>query len=210
MHRMKTFLLVLLGIVLSPIGNAQPVKVTVVPVESISDFKAWLGEPMLPARAGSVSSYPGRLDRLPLGRETLLPIVVTGLPVPVPQEMHLVADVEILGADGRSFAASPRCCDVTVHRGSLVGAVLLDRWAIVQPEGSGGSYTVRVSLTDGQQTWTTNETLPYGDADVPGFAHEAPRLRMTMPPPEKQLGSDKRGCLALGTPAEVIKCTEKK
>jgi hypothetical protein len=125
-----------------------------------------------------------------------------------------VADVEILGTDGRSIGTSPRCCEATLARGSNARAVLLDSTVIVEPETghAKGSYTVRVSVTDGAQTWTTTQVLPYGaPLDVPG-SHEAPRLRQNVPASEAQPGGpgDKRGCLSLPTPSEVIKCSERK
>ena len=208
-----TFLLAL-GIALSPIGYAQPVKVSVIAVESTDDFKSWLGKPIDPARAASVAAYPGRLSQLPFGRKTQLPILVTGLPSPAAQEMRLVADVEILGTDGRSLGASPRCCQATIARGSNERAVLLPSTVIVEPEAGNrkGSYTVRVSVTDGTQTWTTSEVLPYGETDLPVSASEAPRLRMNVPPGQAEGGGpgDRRDCLSLPTPAEVIKCSERK
>ena len=211
---MKTncFLLAL-GLALSTIGYAQPIKVGVVAVESVDDFKSWLGKPVNQARAASPAAYPGRLTQLPFGRKTELPIVVTGLPSPAPQEMRLVADVEILGTDGRSLGTSAGCCQATIARGSTEGAVLLTSWANVEPEAGHrkGSYTVRVSVTDGAQRWTASEVLPYGESEGPG-SHEAPRLRMNVPPAQTEGGGpgDKRDCLSLPTPAEVIKCSERK
>ena len=128
--------------------------------------------------------------------------------------MRLVADVEILGSDGRSLGTSPRCCQATIARGSNEGAVLLTSTVNVEPETGHrrGSYTVRVSVTDGTQTWTASEVLPYGETDGPGAAHEAPRLRMNVPPGQSDSGGpgDKRDCLGLPTPAEVIRCSERK
>jgi hypothetical protein len=149
-----------------------------------------------------------------VGRKVQLPIVVSGLTPPAAQETRYVADVEILGTDGKSLGTSPRCCEAIVPRGSNARAVLLDSTVIVEPEKghARGSYTVRVAVTDGSQTWSTTEVLPYGDAtDLPG-SHEAPRLRQNLPPPEAQPGGpgDKRDCLSLPTPAEVIRCSEKK
>lgn len=210
---MKAPLLFALAIALSPIGYTQPVKVTVVAVESLDDFKAWLGKPIDAGRAASATSYPGRLTQLPFGRKTPLPVLVT-LPAPAPQAMRLVADVEILGTDGKSLGAWPQCCRATVARGAKQGAVLLDSTVLVEPEAGHrkGSYTVRVSVTDGTQRWTASEMLPYGDTDMPGAAHEAPRLRMNVPPGQLEGGGpgDKRDCLSLPTPAEVIRCSERR
>jgi hypothetical protein len=213
MDRVTYLLLLVLGLALSPIGYAQPVKVSVVAVESLDDFKAWLGKPIDPVRAGSVAAYPGRLSQLPYGKKTPLPVLVTGLPPLASQATRLVADVEIMGTDGRSLGAWPQCCRATVARDSKQTAVLLDSTVIVEPEAGHrkGSYTVRVSVTDGTQTWTASEVLPYGETDVPG-THEAPRLRMNVPPAQSEGGGpgDKRDCLSLPTPAEVIRCSEKK
>lgn len=200
--------------VLSPISYAQPVKVSVVAVESFEDFGRWLGKPIDVARAASPGAYPGSLKHLSIGKKTHFPIIVTGLPSPAPQEIRLVADVEILGSDGRSIGNSPRCCQATLTRGSKSDAALLTSAVIVEPEPgrSRGSYTVRVSVTDGAQTWTTSEVLPSVETDMPGTANEAPRLRMNLPPAEVQGGGpgDKRDCLSRPTPSEVIRCSEKK
>lgn len=212
MLRMKTsFLLFVIGLALSPFSYAQPVKVSVIAVESLDDFKRWLGKPVDAGRAAS-AAYPGRLTLLPVGQKTQLPILVTGLPSPAPLEMRLVADVEIFGTDGRSLGISTKCCEATVARGSMENAVLLTSAVVVEPDGQKGTYTVRVSVTDGMQTWKASEVLPYGVTDMPGSANEAPKLRMNVPPAQAEPGGpgDKRNCLSLPTPAEVIKCSEKK
>jgi hypothetical protein len=128
--------------------------------------------------------------------------------------MSLVADVEIRGTDGKSMGTSPRCCTAHIKQGSKDSAVLLTSTVEIEPEaGRQGRYTVHVSVTDGAKTWTASEVLPYGGgADLPGSANEAPRLRMNVPPAQLEGGGpgDKRDCLSLPTPAEVIKCSEKK
>lgn len=208
---MKAHLLLAL-LALSPLGYAQ--KVTVVPVESAADLGAWLGKPINASRAADATTYPGTLKLLPVGRKTQLPIVVTGLPSPAPTSMRLIADVEILGSDGRSLGTSAKCCEATIAKGATGGAALLNSWVIVEPEPGrrGGSYTVRVSVTDGTDTWKASQVLPYGDIDAPGVANEIPRLRMNVPPSQQEPGGpgDKRDCLSLPTPAEVIKCSEQK
>jgi hypothetical protein len=213
MNANRLFLCVL-ALVLSPFGYAQPVKVSVVAVESFEDFGRWLGKPINPSRAASPAAYPGTLRLIPVGRKTQLPILVTGLPSPAPQPMQLVADVEVLGTDGRSLGVSPRCCKAAIAKGAVGGAALLTSTVIVEPESGirNGSYTVRVSVTDGAQTWTASEVLPYGETDVPGTANEAPRLRMNVPPAQMESGGpgDKRDCLGLPTPSEVIRCSERK
>ena len=211
---MKTCLLFVLALAVSPIGYAQPVKVTVIAVESLDDFTRWLGKPVDSARAASAAAYPGRIGHLPYGKKTQLPILVMGLTSPAAQEMQLVADVEILGTDGRSLGTSRRCCTATIAKGSNERAALLASAVIVEPESGHkkGSYTVKVSVTDGTQTWTASEMLPYGETDMPGSSTEAPRLRMNVPPDKAEPGApgDKRDCLSMPTPAEVIKCSERK
>ena len=129
--------------------------------------------------------------------------------------MQLVADVEIVGTDGRPLGTSPACCHARIPRGSTESAVLLGSTVGVEPESGRqkGSYTVRVSVTDGTQTWSASEVLSYGGpADIPGSHEAAPRLRMNVPPSQAEPGGpgDKRDCLTLPTPAEVIKCSERK
>lgn len=213
MDAMKTtWFLLFFGLALSPIGYAQSLKVNVIAVESVDDFKTWLGEPVDVSRAES-AAYPGRVLQLPFGRKTQLPILVTGLPSPAPQEMRLVADVEILGTDGRSLGTSPQCCQATVAKGSNARAVLLASTVAIEPESGHrkGNYTVRVTVTDGVQKWTANELLPYAESAMPGTANEALRLRMNVPPDKGEgAAGDKRDCLSLPTPAEVIRCSEQK
>jgi len=219
---MRTHSLLCLLLTASPIAYSQSVKVTVVPVESAADLGAWLGKPINPSRADSPLAYPGTLKTLPVGQKTQLPVVVTGLPSPAPQDIRLVADVEIRGSDGRSLGTSAKCCEATIRKDASGGAALLGSWVIVEPDPGRprGSYTVRVSVTDGTQTWTTSQVLPYGEANMPGIANEAPRsvsdipphLRQNVPASKEEPGgtNDKRDCLSLPTPAEVIKCSEKK
>jgi hypothetical protein len=127
--------------------------------------------------------------------------------------MRLVADVEVLGTDGKSLGMSPGCCEATIARGSTDRAVIFNSNVIIEPEAGHrrGNYTVRVSVTDGTQRWTASELLPYGDTEMPG-SHEIPRLKMNVPPAQQEPGGpgDKRDCLGLPTPAEVIKCAEPK
>src|SRR5438128_1744284 len=125
MGRMKAHLLLAFALALSPIGYAQPVKVRVVAVESVDDFKRWLGSPIDAARAAAPEAYPGRLAQLPPGTRAQLPILVTGLVPPAAQETRFVADVEILGTDGRSLGKSPQCCQATIAKGSTESALLL-------------------------------------------------------------------------------------
>ena len=204
-----TRLLPVLLLALSPFSYAQPVKVTVVPVESADDFRTWLGKPVIAQRAASPATYPGMLKLIPFGRKTQLPILITGLPL-FPGDTKLVADVEILDANGRSLGSSPKCCQAVVKMGTA--AVLLNEAVIVEPESTkrAGSYTVNVSVTDGLETWKAREVLPFGETDLPGAASEAPRLRMNVPPGATEGPGDRRDCLSLPTPAEVIKCSEKK
>ena len=212
MHTHRLFW-ALVFVALSPIAQAQAVKVSVVAVESLEDLKRWLGTPVNPERAASPDTFPGNLKVIPVGRKTQLPILVSGLPSPAQIGRELVADVEILGTDGRSLGRSPKCCKATIARGSETGAALLDSAVIVEPESSRskGSYTVKVTVTDGWETWTASQVLPYGD-EAPFPANDALRLRMNVPPNQAEPGSagDKRDCLSLPTPAEVIKCSEAK
>ena len=204
-----TFVLPVLLLALSPFGYAQPVKVTVVPVESAEDFRTWLGKPVIAQRAAAPATYPGTLKLMPFGKKTQLPILVTGLPL-FPGATRLVADVEILDANGRSLGASPKCCQAVVQQGTA--AVLLNEAVVVEPESTkrAGSYTVNVSVTDGLETWKAREVLPFGETDVPSAASEAPKLRMNVPPGAAESTGDRRDCLSLPTPAEVIKCSEKR
>ena len=77
-----------------------------------------------------------------------------------------------------------------------------------QPEAgrSKGSYTVRVAGA-GRDRRGRQRLLRYGESDGPGYVNEAPRLSMNVPPGRGEAGKpgDRRDCLSLPTPAEVIK-----
>ena len=50
MSRAATFALLALALAIPTLAGAQPVKVTVLAVESVEDFRHWLGKPVDAAR----------------------------------------------------------------------------------------------------------------------------------------------------------------
>ena len=129
--------------------------------------------------------------------------------------MKLVADVEFFGPDGKSIGAMRQCCQFTItNRPDYRTAMLAPTLNLeLGPGDANGAYTVRVSVTDGSQVVNASETLQFteGKPATPQApaSTAAPRLRMDTPAKNPGRDLDKRDCLALPTPSEVIKCTER-
>jgi hypothetical protein len=199
----------------------QPgMKVNVLIVESVEDFQRWLQQEMALANEQTASRrvYPPNLKEIPAGKKAHFPILVGGLHPPEQGVVTLVADVEFFGPDGKSLVAARQCCRYTItNRPDIRSAMLGPTMNLQLDSGdANGAYVVRVSVTDGSQTATASETFqfaagkPAAPAQAPAST-AAPRLRMGTPP-AKNPGRDvdKRDCLALPTPTEVIKCTQQK
>ena len=202
------------------IAQQPHMKVDVLAVESVEDFQRWLQKAMDAAREQMPASqeiYPPSLKDVPAGKKVHFPILVGGLRPPEQGVVTLVADVEFFGPDGKSIGAARQCCRFTITnrpdiRTAMLGPTTSLEW---EPNDKKGAYTVRVSVTDGSQTATSSATIQLvgGDSATPRQAPAptaAPRLLMDAPAKNPGRDVDKRDCLALPTPAEVIKCTEQK
>lgn len=197
------------------IAQQPSMKVNVVIVESVEAFQRWLQQE---AAAPTGRIYPPSLKEIPAGKKVHFPILVGGLRPPEQGVMTLVADVEFFGPDGKSLFAARQCCKYTAtNRPDIRTAMLGPTMNLELDSGdTKGAYTVRVSVTDGSQQMATSETFQFaaGKSGAPSPAPAsttAPKLRMGAPP-AKNPGRDvdKRDCLALPTPSEVIKCTQQK
>jgi hypothetical protein len=195
------------------VAQQAGMKVDVLIVESVEDFQRWLQQE--PAPQGP---YPPRLKEVPASKKIHFPILVRGLRPPDQGVLTLVADVEFFGPDGKSLFAAPKCCRFKITNRPDIRTAMLGGtpYFELDPGNPQGPYTVRVSVTDGSQQAATSETFLFaaGGSAVPEPAPAttaAPRLRMGTPP-AKNPGRDvdKRDCLALPTPAEIIKCTGEK
>jgi len=128
-----------------------------------------------------------------------------------------VADLEILGPDGKTLNTMRACCSATITNRPDWRTVLLDNTPNLEFDSSDkeGIYTVRVSVTDGTQTLKSSETFHF-PASKPSSARApapttAPAPRGNVQPARNPDGdTDKRDCLDLPTPAEVIKCAGRK
>ena len=179
-------------------------------VGSVDDFKRWSQQVPVPQEA-----YPSSLKEVSAGRKVEFPILVSGLSPPQLGTIVVVADMEFFAPDGKSLFAAPQCCRHTItNRPDVVSVVLGNTASLVLEAGDmGGAYTVRVSVTDGAQTVTTSETFQFagGKPGARAPASEVPTLQMGTPPAKNPgRDMDKRDCLTLATPEEVIKCTERK
>jgi hypothetical protein len=180
-------------------------------VESLEDFQLWLERKPAPDEV-----YP-HLHDMVVGKKVHFPILATGLRPPERGEMKLVADVEFVGPDGKVIVSMQACCSYTITNRPDIRTVMLGPTPGLTPEArdTKGIYTIRVAISDGAQTATASEQLRLGAAQpAPAAAAPptaAPRLNQGSVPAKNPGGNpDKRDCLGLPTPAEVIKCTEKK
>jgi hypothetical protein len=175
-------------------------------VESPADAQAWI-DTSAAERAGD----SGRLRQIPTGLKIHFPIVVTG--IPAGRALRLDADIEFLGPQGQVLWSRKSCCGKTVRDTDAATAVALETVASAQfePNDSAGTYSIRAVVTDGQRSATAVETFRFGEANAAGAKPRGVRLQMAEPP-KKNPGVDRdvRDCLALPTPGEVIKCTERK
>jgi len=198
----------------------------VVAVESLADFERWAEQK--PAPQGD---YPRSLREIPVGKPVHFPIVVSGLQ-PGPADLDLVADIEFFAPSGKSLGILQKCCRFFAPAGAEVHTAVLGNAAtlVFGENDMKGIYSARVSVTDGPRSADARQdfrfagppvaaTPPAGPAPAarapapaePSSAAEAPKLRMGTPPAKNPgRDADKRDCLSLPTPAEIIKCAERK
>lgn len=194
------------------IAQQSGMRAQVFVVDSVDDFKRWTQQ--VPAPQGP---YPSSLKEVSAGRKVEFPVLVRGLAPPQQGTLVVVADMEFFAPDGKSVFAAPQCCRHTITNRPDIASVVLGNTAtlVLEPGDMGGAYTVRVSVTDGAQTVTTSETFQFAGgkpaAPGPAPASAVPTLQMGTPPAKNPgRDMDKRDCLSLPTPAEVIRCTERK
>lgn len=199
------------------IAQQPGMKVNVLIVESIEDFQGWLKQAItaLEQKAPPPAPYPPSLKEVPAGKKVYFPILVGGLRPPAQGVVKLVADVEFFGPGGKSIQAAPQCCQFTITNRPDFLTVMLGPTVNLELERGDlkGAYTVRVSVTDGSQVVSASETFQLVEgksaASPQPPASTAPRLRMDAPAKNPGRDLDKRDCLALPTPSEIIKCTER-
>jgi hypothetical protein len=207
---LRTFASLLLLAWLVP-ARAQDLQVKVMAVDSLEDFQAWMQQK--PPPRGIYKT----LREVTVGRKVHFPIVVTGFRAPEKGVLRVVADIEFVGPGGKSLAVMKECCSFTITDRPDV------RWAVLGPTpnlelDAGdklGTYTIRATVTDGTRSVTTASDVrlvsPAAAAQPQPATMPPPAPRLQMAPAAKNPGrdTDKRDCLSLPTPAEVIKCTEK-
>jgi hypothetical protein len=196
-------------LLVSTLGHSQEaLRAKVLAVDSIRDFELWME-----SRPAPDASYPS-IVQATVGRQVHFPIVATGLRPPERGEMKVVADVEFVGPDGKTLAQMKACCTFTVTNRPDIRTVLLGPTPslVLEARDKKGIYSVKVSVTDGVQVAIAKTELSLGATHPPSTPSvDAPRLNQGTPPAKNPGGDpDKRDCLSLPTPAEVIKCTEKK
>jgi len=205
------------GLLAATCAHAQPSppEVIVAPVESMDDFVAWVKT--------SSGTFP-RLGEAVPGKKVWFPIVVSGLHPPAHGELRLVADMELVGPDGKSLAAMPRCCSYTIAdrpdiRTALLAPAMNVEFDRREPKGV---YTVRASVSDGTTVIKASNTfrlggpaepvLPGRSLLLPSAKEEAgEKMPVDVPPGPKRTfrHADRSDCLDLPTREDVIRCAEK-
>ena len=202
-------------------AQQSPLRAQIMIVESLPDFERW-------AQSNPSRPYSRHLVEVPVGRPVHFPIVVN-VNKAAAGDLNLVADIEFFAPNGTSLGALKQCCRFNANAGTEVQMAVLGNAAtlVFGANDVRGTYSVAVTVTDGTQTVTTRESIRFpGPAEMPSAAAEAPKLRaeppkpkpraetpkLRMNAPDKNPGNDgdKRDCLALPTPAEVIKCAERR
>jgi hypothetical protein len=178
-------------------------------IGSVEELHGWIDKP--PAERGGDS---GRLRSIPAGKKVFLPIVVSDLMPPEKGELRLTADIEFRGPDGKLIWDKKRCCTAVLRDRPDARTVSLGPAADVEMDASDppGLYTVRVTVTDGKRSSTATEAFRLERGAAPlKLKPSGPVLNMgdaPRKPPSRD--RDVRECLGLATPAEVIKCAERK
>ena len=190
----------------------QPgMRARVMMVESLPDFERW-------AQSSPSQPYSRNLTEVPVGKPVHFPIVVNTVKPPS-GDLSLVADIEFFAPNGASLGVLKQCCRFTANAGTQVQVAVLGNAAtlVFGANDVRGTYSVVATVTDGAQTVTARESIRFPGPDMPSASAEAPKLRAETPKlrmntPEKNPGkdADKRDCLSLPTPAEVIKCAERR
>jgi hypothetical protein len=197
-------------------------------MEKPEELRKWMNRK--PADRGGDS---GRLRTVHAGKKIFFPIIATGVEAPgAGKTAQIFADLELLAPTGKVVANVKKCCSAVI-RGVTDTDTAFSLGPVVdvelEPDDPTGTYTVKARVTDGTQTVAATETFQYDGpaanaapspaASKPEAATEpaaksavAPASRDIAPQAPRKApskGRDVSHCLALPTPAEVIKCTEK-
>ena len=213
MTRRSPWLLALALAVSASTALAQQPAMKIFVAESSDAFQDWL---RTAAATGTTGTYPPSLKEVPEGGRIHFPIVVSGLRPPATGVVELVADVEFVAPDGATKVMAKQCCRFTIANQPEVRTVMLGPTMNTKLLATDmpGVYTVRATVTGGPEVLVASETFRYlggtPAASTVTAPAAAPRLNMTLPAKNPGNDSDKRDCLALPTPTEVIKCTERK
>lgn len=212
------------GLALAACANAafaqgKEWKAQVLIIGSVEELTAWIEKQ--PAERGGDA---GRLRQIPAGKKVFFPIVASEVQAPAGGEMRLTADIAFFAPDGKMIWEKKRCCTATIANRPDVRTVSLGPAADMTLESGDaqGLYTVRATITDGQRASTATETFSYvrpaaspstpaASPRAPASSPRVPMLNQREPAPRPaRADTDKRDCLSLPTPAEVIRCAEKK
>lgn len=193
-------------------AQTEAMHVVAMPIASMEDFKQWVAQK--PAPKGV---FP-RLKVATAGKKVSFPIMVSGLHPPEHGELKLVGDLEILTPDGKVAFSARECCRFTItdhpdFRSAVLGPVIDMTFDPGDPKGT---YTVRVSVSDGTRTATGTDHFSFGGASSTA---SAPRAMDATPsatpagdaqPPRTFPHKDRTECLDRPTNREIIRCAEGK
>ena len=195
---------------LAPKGADQPLQAHILIVNSRAAIAKWVQAPP-GERGGDV----GRLRTVAKGTKIYLPIIATGFKPAESGRLNLAAELEVVSSDGKASALK-KCCSAIRGDPRSPGVAVLSPVIemIFNTDDPPGTYTARVTVTDGTSSATASETfLVQAGAAA---AKEPAQQSETNPPPApagagnpSRTDKDARDCLNLSNNTEIIKCSEK-
>lgn len=211
----KTLMILMLAatsIAVNAGAQTEAMRADAMPIASVEDFTRWVQQKPVPKGV-----FP-RLKVATAGKKVSFPILVSGLHPPEHGTVNLVGDLEILTPDGKVAFSGKQCCRFTItdhpdFKSAVLGPVID---MTLDPGDPKGTYTVRVSVTDGTRTATGSDTFQYGAASAPKISAMAKDAMpgaapaADAPAPRTFPHKDRTECLDRPTNREIIRCAEGK
>ena len=195
---------------LAPKGADQALRAHILIVNSRAAIAKWVQAPP-GERGGDI----GRLRTIAKGMKIYLPIIATGFKPAESGKLDLAAVLEIVAPDGKATAVKQCCSAIRADLRSPGVAVLnpvIDM--IFETDDPPGTYTARVTVTDGASAATASEAFLV-QAGAAATKEPAQQSETNPTPAPAGAGSpsrtdkDARDCLGLPNNPEIIKCSEK-
>jgi hypothetical protein len=195
---------------LPPKGADQALQAHILIVNSRAAIAKWVQ-----TSPGERGGDNGRLRTVAKGTKIYLPIIATGFKSSASGALNLAAELEVVSPDGKATALK-KCCSAIRGDPRSPGVAVLNPVIdmVFDTDDLPGTYTARVTVTDGASSATASETFLVQAGAATG--KEATQQSETEPPPApagasnpSRLDKDARDCLRLPHNTEIIKCSEK-